>query len=376
MLLIHSEAREYRIPLISRLNDKYSMEFVFLKPSRHADQSEVAREWDYRYLWSFGGLGYASNIAPGLFCYLCRRRPGLLILSDCSSFATHTGYLYCRLTRTPYVLFDVQWRWPRALRARVTLPLVRAVIRNAGALVAGGSVSRDFYLRMGAAKDKVFIARNTSLDMEEQRPEKKRLDGLRERLNLSGKTVVLFVGRLKRYKGVDVLLEAYAGLCREIDNVALIIAGDGEEGNSLKEAADRHGLNDVHFTGALPPEEVAACYFVSDFLVHPARFLEEETVNCEAWGLVVNEAMSAGLPVIATSAVGAGYDLIEHRDNGFVIMPDDVETLKNSMKTLCMNKELRRQMGAKSRRKVISQANFDQMAENFSQAVDFAQNRP
>ncbi len=375
ILLMHSEARDYRIPLFERLNDKHSIKFVFFNPLRLADKSEAARKWDYRYLWSLGGLGYSSNIAPGLLYYLWGQRPRLLILSDCSSYSAHVGYLYCRLTKTPYILFDVQWHWPGTLKGRAALPLTHALIRHAGALVAGGGMTKDFYLRMGAIEEKVFTALNSSLDMEERHSGEERLEKLRRRLKLSGKTVVLFVGRLKRYKGVDTLIEAYSLLRREIDDAALVIVGDGEEAGELKSLAKIEKLSDVHFVGNIPSNEVADYYFVSDFLVHPARFLEQETVNCEAWGLVVNEAMSAGLPVIASTAVGAAYDLVENDKNGFVILPEDIEALKDSMLKLCKDDELRRRMGAESRERVKALANFEQMEAGFTEAFDFALNR-
>ncbi|HEV2856134.1 MAG TPA: glycosyltransferase [Thermoanaerobaculia bacterium] len=90
----------------------------------------------------------------------------------------------------------------------------------------------------------------------------------------------------------------------------LVLAGDGPERGDLEETAQASGLDRVRFPGYVPYPELPALYAASDLFVHPARE--------ERWGVSVQEALACGLPVVASSRVGAGVDLIEPGRNGFL----------------------------------------------------------
>jgi len=154
--------------------------------------------------------------------------------------------------------------------------------------------------------------------------------------------VLLFVGRLEREKGVEVLLEAWrrAGLA---DRAALVLAGTGPlhvEGPG------------VRALGAVPRHELPALYARADALVLPsirtATFLEP-------WGLVVNEAMHQGTPVIASDAVGAAAGgLVRDGRNGLVAPARDAQALAARIEALEANPELRTQLGAAAKEDVAA----------------------
>ena len=90
----------------------------------------------------------------------------------------------------------------------------------------------------------------------------------------------------------------------------LVLAGDGPERADLEETAQANGQDRVRYPGYVPYPELPALYAASDLFVHPARE--------ERWGVSVQEALACGLPVVASSRVGAGVDLIEPGRNGFL----------------------------------------------------------
>ena len=104
------------------------------------------------------------------------------------------------------------------------------------------------------------------------------------------------------------LLRAFGRITHE--DLWLVLAGDGPARGDLERFAREQGLNRVRFPGYIPYPELPALYAVADLFVHPARE--------ERWGVSVQEALACGLPVIASSRVGAGHDLIEEGGNGFV----------------------------------------------------------
>lgn len=142
---------------------------------------------------------------------------------------------------------------------------------------------------------------------------------------------VLFVGRLTRAKGVDVLIEAMA----HCPDQRLTIVGDGPERRALEEAARR--LSNVAFTGSLAHAEVAEHLARARLLVLPSR--QEGVPN------VLMEAMSLGVPVIATR-VGGVPDLVAHGITGWLVEPDDAPALVCAIRTITADGGLRERLAA------------------------------
>jgi glycosyltransferase involved in cell wall biosynthesis len=149
--------------------------------------------------------------------------------------------------------------------------------------------------------------------------------------------VILFASKLISRKGADVLLKAFEPLVDEIANARIVVAGSGPELGSLHTLANSHCANKVKFVGFQNQSQLPALYAASDVFVLPATE--------EPWGLVVNEAMAAGLPVIASSGVGAAIDLIEGKGTGVVCVDGDIHSLTEALRKLLLDRGLRESMG-------------------------------
>ncbi|MFH2010234.1 MAG: glycosyltransferase [bacterium] len=151
--------------------------------------------------------------------------------------------------------------------------------------------------------------------------------------------VVLFVGRLRAYKGLPYLLRAVTRL-----DANLAIVGDGPEYRSLRTLAEALGLADrVHFAGHLPDEELPAAYQAADVFALPSH------LPSEAFGLVMVEAMASGLPVVCTE-LGTGTSVVNrHQETGLVVPPADPEALAGALHRLLTDEALRRKLGAAGR---------------------------
>ncbi|HEY1923139.1 MAG TPA: glycosyltransferase family 4 protein, partial [Tepidisphaeraceae bacterium] len=133
----------------------------------------------------------------------------------------------------------------------------------------------------------------------------------------------LYCGPLTQEKRVDLLLDAFirtAGLCPDWD---LVIAGDGPLAKQLQLMPPAALDDRIKWLGSISAENRPTLYHVCDVLVHPA--------DCEPWGIVINEAIASNLPVITTSVVGAGVELIRHRRNGIIVTPRSVDSLANAL---------------------------------------------
>ena len=135
--------------------------------------------------------------------------------------------------------------------------------------------------------------------------------------------IVLFAGKLERKKRPWEVIEA-AGLME--DPPIVLIAGSGEAEERCRLAAMKSRA-DVKFLGFQNQTEIARLYGIADCLVLPSD-------SGETWGLVVNEALAAGLPCIVSDRVGCGPDLVENGKTGFVIPFKDTKAQSQALRTI------------------------------------------
>ena len=154
------------------------------------------------------------------------------------------------------------------------------------------------------------------------------------------KPLIMFVSKfISRKRPMD-LLQAYEQLRRGVTSAALVLVGSGEEEDALREYVRVHNVPDVFFLGFRNQSELPKCYAIGDIFVLPSEN--------EPWGLVLNEVMCAGVPVIASSEIGAVRDLVKHGHNGFVYDSGDIKALSRHLKTLVSDADLRMRMGDNS----------------------------
>ena len=155
--------------------------------------------------------------------------------------------------------------------------------------------------------------------------------------------VVLFVGRLVAYKGVDVLLRAMAGV-----PASLIVVGDGPLRGSLEALAGELGVaGSVRFLGHVSDAERLEWYRRAALLVLPSVSRQE------AFGMVQVEAMLAGRPVISTSLPTGVPWVNRDGESGLVVAPGDVEQLRSALMRLCTDAPLRLRLGAGGRARAL-----------------------
>ncbi len=171
---------------------------------------------------------------------------------------------------------------------------------------------------------------------------------------------LLFVGRYGRRKGCSELIAALAKARLAGTDATLRFVGreeyDGEE-LVLRRDVDAHELHgEVEFAGLKDGHELAECYAKAQVLCLPSRR--------EGVPLVLLEAMSFGLPVIATP-VGGIADYVSHEDNGLLVQPGDVDALADSIRTLAADPALRARLGESGRRRIDAEASGDTIARRW-----------
>jgi glycosyltransferase involved in cell wall biosynthesis len=173
---------------------------------------------------------------------------------------------------------------------------------------------------------------------------------------------LLFVGSLVERKGLRELLAAALALRSEDSDWALHFVGAGPLGDELEQTARAAG-EDAHFRfhGLRPAADVAELLGVADGFILPTKL--------EAWGLVINEAMACGVPVVASPWAGATRDLIEDGISGYVIEPSDTGALTDIMKRLVAGDPACAEVGRAGAKAVRQRASLERSAEGFASAV-------
>jgi glycosyltransferase involved in cell wall biosynthesis len=253
------------------------------------------------------------------------------------------AYLAARAREVPFVLWTSLWRHPRTPFHALSLLPTRHLYVHANAVATYGShVSRHVERHRGPGAHVVVAPQAVDVRHYDAQVSASEREMWRMRAGAaSGEPLVLFVGRLEREKGIELLLQAWhaSGLARR---ARLAIAGRGPLADAVSRADDS-----VRMLGYLDPRELPALYAAADLLVVPSI---PTPTFLEPWGLVVNEALLQGTPVVASDAVGAvAGGLVQDGETGITFPAGDVYALAARLSELVAAPERRHSLGRAGR---------------------------
>jgi glycosyltransferase involved in cell wall biosynthesis len=361
----------YRIPVFNALaqHDGVELHVIFL-----AENDPTEREWlvykdeicfSYQVLPSWrrrlGRHNFLLN--RGAETALRRARPDFVVCGGYNYVASWQSMAWARRNRVPFGLWAESTT--RDFRSRHTLIefLKTRFLRSCNAFVVPGKSSVEYLRHYGVPPEMIFTAPN-AVDTQffAQRAAVIREDTVshREALQLPPR-FFLFAGRLVQEKGVFDLIRAYGALAPELrKEIGLVFVGEGPARSQLLQRAAKVSPGSIQLKGFAQRELLPAYYALADAFVFPT--------HTDPWGLVVNEAMSCGLPVISSGAAGCVADLIESGCNGRVFSTGDVGQLTSAMDELARDAELRSLMGQRSRER-IGQYSPEAWASGMASAV-------
>ena len=257
--------------------------------------------------------------------------------------ALPASYLAARRARVPFVLWATIWAHPRTPAHALSWLPTRYLYRHADAVATYGPHVSAYVAARRGHDDDVFVATQAVSPALFAAPVADAdRNAARTRAGADdGRPLFLFVGRLEREKGVETLLSAWRQA--DLGDAALALAGDGP----LRAQVTGPGVTAL---GQVEQRDLPALYAAADALVLPS--IATATFR-EPWGLVSNEAMHQGTPVVASDAVGAvAGGLVRDGRNGLVFPAGDADALALRLQTLAKNPELRASLGAAAREDV------------------------
>ncbi len=345
----------YRVPVFNALARRAGLDLhvIFL-----AETDAATRQWrvykdEIRFShqvlpsWRWRAGKHSCLINRGLWSALTAARPQVIICGGYNYPASWEALVWARRHQVRFVL----WSESNSQDARGGRPWVESLkayfVRHCDRFVVPGKASFEYLRSLGSPEANIVTAPNAvDNGFFAAQAENTRAHGaeFRARLHLPSR-FILFAGRLVPEKGVFDLLQAYAKLESGLrSEVGLVFAGDGIAREELAQQAKRISPGMICFPGFAQREDLARLYALAEALVLPT--------HSDPWGLVVNEAMACGLPIIVSSVAGSSSDLVEDGWNGYVVPPRDTRELSLAIDSLLHQPELQRRMGAHSAERI------------------------
>jgi len=374
VILISDYVAPFRLPLFERLyqSSLVDLQVYFLSQSaaNRRWKAEVNGEFNYKVLPKIelnlrGRDLFYYRVNPTFPFRLVRERYDLLITHGWFESACQAGFLVSKAIGKPYIIYSESTMYEPSWLREISLPLVRFIVKHSDACIATGKRARDYFIYLGADERKIFTA-NLTVDVDHFRRvgrlAKKDKCRMKQSLGIKTEKVILYVGRLTERKGVRHLVEAYRQLRKDYRDVSLLILGYGYQEQGLKELCRSQSIPDVYFVDHVETDKMPRFYGIADLFVLPSRR--------DTWGLVLNEAMACGLPVITTRKVGASEDLVREGVNGYIVAEEKPAEMYAAMKRMVVDSSLCHRMGQESSR-IIQRFSIDNEANGFLSAIEY-----
>jgi len=355
LVIITEIISPYRIPLFNVLSEQAEVDLhvIFL-----AETDPILRQWrvykqkirfSYEVLssWRKRILGYNVLLNRGLSRALTAAKPDAILCGGYSYFASWQALWWARKRSVPFFLWS-ESNLQDMRRGRALVELLKdEFFRHCRGFVVPGKSAAEYLLNHQIKSEAIFTALNAvDNDLFAKESAAARADANQLRIDLAlPDRYFLFVGRLVHEKGVIELLSAYSSLDPELrQQIGLVFAGDGPCRDELEIRATSISPGLIKFVGFTQQEQLPAYYALAEMLILPTY--------SDTWGLVVNEAMACGLPVVVSRRAGCVPDLVTEDWNGKVVEPEDVRSLSFVMRSIAACGKERLQMGANSLKRI------------------------
>ena len=313
----------YRVNFFNCLGELCDLTVLFERESSsERDESWKnfsADKFRYRVLKGIK-LGVAEAFCPGVKKHLKKNDYDAVIISN---YTTPTGWLALRYLKKKKIPFFIEGDGGIAKSGKgFKERLKRRLLRGATGYFSTGKEHDNYYITYGVPEDKIYRYPFTSIAQKDILKEPIREETkikLKEDLGIEEEKMILAVGQFIHRKGFDVLLSSAKALSKDI---GVYFVG-GKPTEEYVQFCENNGLNNIHFIGFKKTAELKKYYCAADVFVHPTRE--------DIWGLVINEAMAQGLPVVTTDKCVAGLELVKNGKNGYLVPVEDEQALTQAI---------------------------------------------
>ena len=345
--ILHEPA-SYTVDRNKAVYDKLGIQYQYIHKGAYASECEAD-----------------SSVLPVKFGELVKRLRQILAENDVVIMNGYSNKIFVIL-----FLLNIFYRKPVGIDSDTQLSIpsnpikrllkwvyLRIIFGNSSVYgLAGGTGShKELFSHYGMNKERIFL-----MPMMVNNEKFFRHDDIAH-----DKFTFLYVGRVVECKNVELMLNAFTNMFANNADVCLNIVGDGDLLPQYRQQFEMY--ENIIFSGKCTGDLLVEKYHSADAFVLPSSY--------EPWGLVVNEAMSAGLPVIVSDQVGAAHDLVEGKETGFVFNWNDVDDLQRKMCAMYDNRDMCKRFSENASRLMREYWNYDLYRNCLIDFLDYATNK-
>jgi glycosyltransferase involved in cell wall biosynthesis len=341
ILLITNAPAPYKRPRFEELNRREGVNLTVLyansKTSRHSystDKSEpIQAIYEAAKIVNINGSELMWDISS--LKKIMSEAPDVIIVAGWNYTASWYGLLVSKLKSIPVLLMSAN----TSITKSFLFPVINNAVNLFDHYLALSSDAKKTFTQLGVSDNSVTILPNC-IDVENftshNTVDKER--HLSSKFDVEAHFCIQYVGLLEKKKGVRELVEAVNKM--EHNSTKLILVGQGEDQERLETKASNLGV-DAHFEGQKDRKELPSYYTIADVVVLPT--------HGDMWGMVLNEAMACGTPVVTTEESGAVGDLVINEDTGLVVPAQRAKRLAEALDRLAECDRLRKKLGQSGR---------------------------
>ncbi len=371
IVIISNYIPHYRYPVFKKMKDsgKYDMTIYTTMPLSSSVESArkqlsliypkgINIDLRTRHLKVRVGQKEKINIPVLLPFNLYASKPKIIISGNMGS-ASLVSMVVAKILKVPFVIWTEEIKVNADDTSRLQKIFRSILLPRTTAFLTWGNPAKDYLQEKGFSEEKLYYCAQ-AVDNEWWIKTTKNHDTqkIKLRMKLFGR-VFLLAGQHIPRKGFDKVLDAWSRLDRDIQKANhLVVAGEGEENNNLKQIAQKARIPNILFTGQKNQSELSEIFSAADVLIFPSLV--------DVWGMVVNEAMCSGLPVLASKYAGSSHELIISEEYGELIDPLDIDSLTQIL-LKWINQDL---PNPAIIRKWIQKINFDLTVNAFDKIIE------
>jgi glycosyltransferase involved in cell wall biosynthesis len=337
----------------------------------------LLKGYKFKFLKNFSLKPYSDfwgQINPGIINELIKNKYDAVVVSGYATLTSWFAFLGAWITKTPIILkgeanFSRGKSHIKNLSKKIIL---RNLFKKIDAFLYGYSLNKEFYKFYGVSEKKLFFypcsVDNDFFQQKAKELQKQGIDKIKKSLGIRRINYpnILFSGKLiPRKRWLD-LLRACKILFDKGTNFNLLVVGDGPDRDRFEFFIEENRLKNIYLSGFKNQSELPKYYFVADIFVLPSEY--------DPSPKVVNEAMNFKLPIVVSSGVGTGGDLIKHDENGFIYDVGDINVLAEYLEKILLNHKLRDRFGKRSL-EMVKEWNNNKNADGISNAVKYILNK-
>lgn len=314
----------YRVDFFNELGKLCELTVLFEKKAA-SDRDDSWKKFDIKSFTPvfLKGIPYgtAESFCPSVIRYLNKKKYDKIVVTNYANLTGILAVATMKMKRIPYI---VESDGAFAGSGKGMKEAVKKwLLKKASLCFSTSNVHDEYYMKYGVTPDRIVRYPFSSLrdsDVLSAPVTQGEKNALRQRLGVEEQKMLVAVGQFIPRKGFDVLIDAMTQI---EDSVGCYIVGGTPTPEYKKQVADL-GLKNIHFVGFKDREALAEYYMAADLFVLPTRE--------DIWGLVVNEAMAKGLPVVTTDRCIAGLALVTSSTLGKIVPVEDIQAMADAIR--------------------------------------------